>query len=84
MAFDIDNWGVINDGRTLRGVGLIMDPGEGGGSIWLQAVPQNGGTRLFVNNLFCNLGDDGLFAYGFDLTCSGRGGAFGLHGGGQT
>lgn len=83
MAVNVDNWGLIENNQTLS-VDFFLNGGQGLGSQWFEATPQNRGTTLVMTNERVTLLDDGRFVYGFDLTCHGRGGAFGLHGGGQT
>lgn len=83
MAYNVDNWGLIEQGHPI-GVGFLINGGQGAGSQWAEGAPQNRGTTLSTTRARITLQDDGKFVYGFDLTCTGRGGSFGLHGGGQT
>jgi hypothetical protein len=83
MAYNVDSWGVIENGVTL-GVGFQLDGGQGKGSQWAEGTPQDAGNNLTTTNARVFLGDDGKFTYGFDLRCDGRGTRYGLHGGGQT
>jgi hypothetical protein len=83
MSYNVDNWGVIENGVTLP-VGFQLDGGQGKGSQWAEGAPQDAGNNLTTTNARIFLGDDGKFTYGFDLTCNGRGTRYGLHGGGQT
>jgi hypothetical protein len=83
MAYNIPNWGVIENGATIA-VGFQFNDGQGLGSQWAEGAPQDGGNWLITNNARIFLGDDRKYTYGFDLTCVGRGTSFSLHGGGQT
>jgi hypothetical protein len=83
MAYNVDNWGVIAGGATI-GVGFIFGSGDNKGSQWAQGEPQDAGNTLTTTNARITFGDDSKFSYAFDLHCDGRGGRFGLHGGGQT
>ena len=83
MAYNVDNWGVIESGATI-GVGFLINGGQGVGSQWAQGAPQDAGNTLITTNARISFGDDSKFVYAFDLSCQGRGTRFGLHGGGQT
>lgn len=83
MAYNVDNWGVIENGATI-GVGFLINGGQNRGSQWAEGEPQDAGNTLTTTNARIGFGDDGLFSYAFDLHCDGRGCRFGLHGGGQT
>lgn len=83
MAYNVDGWGVIENGATIF-VGYSINGGTGVGSQWAEGAPQDAGNFLITTNPRIGLQDDGKFFYGFDLTCAGRGTRFGLHGGGQT
>jgi hypothetical protein len=83
MAYNVDNWGVIENGATIP-VGFLINGGANLGSQWAEGLPQDAGNTLTTSNPRVSFGDDGKFVYGFDLSCAGRGTRFGLHGGGQT
>ncbi len=84
MAINIDNWGVIAGNGVPITVAFYRNGGQGLGSQWYQGTPQNTGNTLITTNAGIALEDGGKFSYQFDLTCFGRGGPYGLHGGGQT
>jgi hypothetical protein len=84
MAYNVDNWGVIQGNGIPIRVGFILNGGQGLGSQWAEGAPQDGGNTLITTNAGISLGDDRKFGYQFDLTCFGRGCSYGLHGGGQT
>jgi hypothetical protein len=83
MAYNVDNWGVIENGATIQ-VGILLNGGQNLGSQWMEGEPQDAGNTLTTTNARISLGDDGKVTYGFTLHCDGRGGRWGLHGGGQT
>ena len=43
MAYNVDNWGVIESGATI-GVGFLINGGQGAGSQWAQGAPQDAGN----------------------------------------
>jgi len=83
MSYNVDNWGVIENGATIP-VGFFLNDGANSGSQWAEGLPQDAGNTLTTTNARVGFGDDGKFFYAFDLFCQGRGTRYGLHGGGQT
>lgn len=83
MAYNVDNWGVINNGQTIY-VGFYLDGGQNYGSQWAEGSPQDAGNTLTTTNPRIGFEDSGKYFYAFDLRCDGRGCRYGLHGGGQT
>ncbi len=49
MAVNVDNWGLIENNQTLS-VDFFLNGGQGLGSQWFEATPQNRGTTLVMTN----------------------------------